>query len=475
MTSNSPSRVDTVLSSIALICIAIVLTVSPWLFGAWEMWWFWSFTALIFAAGGCLGARLLLEARRTRPQDADLNNARPSIAASIGVISYLPFLLYALIQFALAPVFMDAERSFMLFLSPFLLALVIVFGLRSRHQSVIFPIIMINLLLIGLYGIINHLVDGSRHVLWVAAYPDYVLEDRAMGCYFCPDHFCGAMELGFCMAIAALMDKRTGRALKVAGALLLPVALTAVVLSKSRGGGLTILLVSALAVAIGFKQWPAKQKRSIQLGTLAALALGLISFVVLASGYTSRFKNHFAWDQTKGKTVSQKVAIVREAIVNSSRGLMYAGAIRAWQTEPVFGIGPGMHQNLWPHFAPSADGDRETGEWPSTPNYDFHSYEVHSDWLQLLEEYGAVGFTLFMIAFMSIACLLYAYYKIKAADRRPATEGSDTGFASVLAAILCFAAMTFHSLVDFNLQIPANTWLLAALIALPLGRLVRQR
>ena len=76
---------------------------------------------------------------------------------------------------------------------------------------------------------------------------------------------------------------------------------------------------------------------------------------------------------------------------------MIGGAIRAWQAAPVWGVGAGMHQNIWPHVAASGDGDRGKGIWPTLVNDKFHSYEVHSDWIQLLEEYGLVGLILFLI------------------------------------------------------------------------------
>jgi hypothetical protein len=41
--------------------------------------------------------------------------------------------------------------------------------------------------------------------------------------------------------------------------------------------------------------------------------------------------------------------------------------------------------------------------------------------------------------------------------------------AACVTGFLAFAAMAFHSLGDFNLQMPATTWLLAGLTALALA------
>ena len=41
--------------------LAVVLA-SPWLFGAWEMWWFWPFAVAIFFAAALFGLRMVLAA-----------------------------------------------------------------------------------------------------------------------------------------------------------------------------------------------------------------------------------------------------------------------------------------------------------------------------------------------------------------------------------------------------------------------------
>lgn len=474
--SKTAISVDNICSIVAFVLVLILLVGSPWLFGSWEMWWFWPFAIVIFLAAGCLGIRLLAQASFTRPEDADLTDQRISRIAIIGITSFMPFLWYACVRLFNAPVFMDAERSFMLFFTPFLLVLVVTFALSDRHRQLILLVMLVNLLAIGLYGIINHAVDGSKHVLWVDAYPSYLIENRAMGCYFCPDHFAGAMELAFCIALAVVMDRRCGSGMKALSSIVLFVSLAAVALSKSRGGGLTILVVLLAAVALGFRQWPERARRTLQFTALAFVFLAVVGFVFLASSYVARFEQHFAWSSSEGQPLKNRLYLAKEMLRDSSRGLMFAGAIRAWHTQPVWGIGPGMHQNLWPHFAASPDGDREEGIWPTRPCNDFHSYEVHSDWLQLLEEYGIVGMVLFFAAFITIVTLLFKYYRMKATDMPD--DGlftPDCGFAMVLAAFLAIAAMAFHSLGDFNLQIPANTWMLAAIIGMPLGRLVRHK
>ena len=44
--------------------------------------------------------------------------------------------------------------------------------------------------------------------------------------------------------------------------------------------------------------------------------------------------------------------------------------------------------------------------------------------------------------------------------------------AGVLGGILAFVCMAFHSFGDFNLQIPATVWLLAVILAMPIGEIL---
>ena len=194
-------------------------------------------------------------------------------------------------------------------------------------------------------------------------------------------------------------------------------------------------------------------------GGLVALA-GLVAAVILAGGsYIQRFKE-YPWRQ----------------FAASDRGLMAAAGIRAWNEARVFGIGPGMHPNVWWHVAASSDGNREKGIWPTVLNANFHSYNVHNDWVQLLEEYGAVGFVLFVVAIgMVAATLLKARRRQLLRWRDGAPELEPEADRLVLGALLASFAMAIHSLGDFNLQLPATTWFLGGLVGLALAAAVRDQ
>lgn len=451
--------------------LAVVLLLAPWLFGAWEMWWFWPFAVLLFVATALFALRVCLAPEiavaAETPPAGGTTRVRPLLYAFLG--SYMLFLGYAAVRFCQAEVFMDAERSFLLFVTPLLVGLQVAWGLNRAQRRTLLLLLMSNIVLFGLYGIANHILTGSERVLWAEGFPQYYKEGRASGAYYCPDHFAGVMELGLCLGLAVLLDRRSRATWRTGGAVLAVLAVLCVGLSKSRGGGLTVLVIGAAALVWGFRQWPAEVRWYLR-GAVAVVVLAAMAVLWQSElGYVQRFKQYFVAPRAQELTVREQADWLLRRFRTTSRGRMFGGAWRAWKSRPIWGIGPGMHQNLWPRFAATPDGDRDEGVWPSQPNYRFHSYEVHSDWLQLLEEYGLIGLVLFVVPaglYFSLLSALCPGDDMTEAQRRARMPLA----AAPLAALLAFVAMAFHSLGDFNLQLPATTWVFAAILALPIGK-----
>lgn len=456
------------LSSSRFFFVALPVLLGPWLFGAWEQWWFWPLAVSVFGAGLCLG----LASLRSPPGAADPGSAATLRVRRVCALSFAPFLLYASVRGLQADVYMSAERSVLLFLTPFILALTLAFGATARQRETLFLLMLANLYLLGAYGILNHAITGSRFVLWEPGYPQYIAGARATGSYFCPDHFAGIMEIAMAMAVGLLCTRRLPWTLRALAGVVAATALAAVIQSKSRGGGLSVLVILLGALCFGLSQWPRAIRWYLRIAGTALLALALLVFALVASGYVQRFTHYFGWEQARGKPLREQCNIVMKRLEHSDRGLMIAGALRAWRaTDPVWGAGPGMHQHLWPRFATSDDGDREARRWPSILNNTFHSYEAHSDWTQLLEEYGIVGLVLLLAAcaawFLTLRAGLRA--ESETLHRRHWRPTGEERHPAMLAALLAGLAMAFHSLGDFNLQMPATTWMLGALLGIGLA------
>ncbi len=454
MNDRKQSITDITFRWLTFASVALATLLGPWFFGAWEVWWFWPFVAVISAGTLATGLRLVFSPAAVRALPPQI---------WLVMAATLPFLVYAGVRLCMTDVFMDAERSVLLHLSALAIAAQVILGLSRRRRHLVFWLVSANLLLLGLYGVINHLVCGSQHVLLAPRYEQYA--GRATGSYFCPDHFAGAMELLLCLAIGVLADRGQGALMKWTAGIAAAVAVAGVVMSQSRGGGMTVVVILVAAMVWGVAQWPRAVRWNLRLIGVSSALLLLIGLWSYGGRYIERFAS-YGGVRDKGS-----VAQVAEALGRTCRGRMYGGAVRAWQTAPWLGVGPGLHQNLWPHFAPTSDSDPELGIWPTLPNDNFHSYEVHSDWLQLLEEYGLVGFVLFLIPFCMVFTFLAAAVSTTSWERDASSESPGNGaFTYAVGATLAVAAMTFHSLGDFNLQMPATTWVLATVVAIALGR-----
>ncbi len=445
-----------VLSKLALAFMAAALLAGPWLFGAWEPWWFWPLASLLFFGTALFGFTLM----RADLVVAGFSEERLRRDVAPTLVACGLFLVYGIVRMFMARVYADAERSLLLFLLPLFIAAMAAFATGPAGRRVLFYLIAANILCLGVYGIVNHALTGSERVMWMPGYMQYIADDRATGSYYCPNHFAGILEIGAALALGLLVDRGARRGARLFALILLAACVGGVLLSKSRAGGVTLLAVILLAPLVGLIQWKPRARWLVRAGTLAAaiLAVGLVAWQ--ASSYRTRFSN-LPWNN----------------IQKSDRVQMVQGALRAWETAPVLGIGPGMHQNLWPHFAASSDGDREKGLWPTVINNGWHSYEVHSDWVQLLEEYGALGLALFLIALALVLRSLWRGLRREEGDWKAAAwdRPRDLRFAAlIVAGWLAAAAMILHEAVDFNLQMPATGWVLGAVVGLALAESVRQ-
>jgi len=447
--------------------LAGVLVVGPWLFGAWEWWWF-ALLLVPIALAALLGGVALALRAPALPLRA-LGRAPHMIW-----ISAAPFLVYAIARTLPAPVPMDAVKMLLIHLSAWTVGISVALGMTRGRQWLLWRILLWNLVLLAVYGIVNHALTGSEKVMWVAGYPQYYEAGRLGGTYFCPSHFSGVMELLLGMGLAGIASRATRRRGVYAAVCLLAVGV--IVATKTRGGGLTVLVMLVALIIWGPGEQRPLARWSWRAVAVSLVVLGLMAFAHIDTPFRQRFIDYFGVGRSALPVREQVRVLLYERLPRTSRGRMFGGAWRAWQTAPWTGIGMGMHSAYWPFFAATDDGDRERGIWPTLTNENFHSYEVHNDWLQLLEELGMIGLALFLIPFGVVLRVLLR-------DRRQLCRGSpyehraggDPRLIPLLAGLLASVAMAFHSLGDFNLQMPATSWLLAALIAIPVGLCRRQR
>ncbi len=124
----------------------------------------------------------------------------------------------------------------------------------------------------------------------------------------------------------------------------------------------------------------------------------------------------------------------------------WQAALDQFSVSPIIGTGSGTHLYL--------------GRFFRRPQIQSDPVHAHSDYLELLAEYGAVGggvIALFLAAHLLSG--LRGASRILKRDVLPVGENRDDNLALQLGLLSAVAAYLAHSAVDFNMHIPTNALL----------------
>jgi tetratricopeptide (TPR) repeat protein len=127
---------------------------------------------------------------------------------------------------------------------------------------------------------------------------------------------------------------------------------------------------------------------------------------------------------------------------------LWQAALQQFDLSPLVGTGSGTYDYLGRHFRSV-----------TVQNDPVH---VHEDYLELLAEYGVVGAALMAIF---LGAHLYAGFqgirRIVRARLKPSGRRCSNELALLVGILAALFALAAHSLMDFNLHIPANTLVVA--------------
>jgi O-antigen ligase len=261
---------------------------------------------------------------------------------------------------------------------------------------------------------------------------------RASGLYISPNHFAGYLEITGLMAGSFVLWGRTGWISKVLAGYVALCCVAGVAISGSRGGYLSLsagaLALFILSVLVFGRLRP---ERLVPVGIAAALVMVAVFFGVTAL-------------MTKSDFVRNRMENVADK--ENMRFLLWNSALKQHEISPVVGTGGFTFIYFGRKFRD-----------PSVQNDPVH---VHNDYLQLFADYGNVGaglFLLFYFAHLTTGSL--GLIRIVGRAHRDGVMQSN-GLALNVGALSGLAAMTVHSAVDFNMQIPANALQMAVLFGI---------
>jgi O-antigen ligase len=296
---------------------------------------------------------------------------------------------------------------------------------------------------LSVLGILQYLTWNEK-IFWVIP----VYQGHPFGPWVNSNHFTGYVEMalllgcGLCLKEAGLGTRRRRNhdfhrraAPKLAlCAFMLVLMSVAIVLSRSRGGMFSLALTAGLYCWLQVARGASGRFRGIGWKALAVAPL-----VLCLAGITYYI--------LKGSEV-----YVQETGVE----LSFAARINAWKgllamiaANPLSGTGLGTFSLSFPRYKIYG----ETAIWN----------QAHNEYLQVFAESGLIGFALFVWG-------LVAFWRQGLSPRLSNRWRLQPGLT--LGASLGMVALLFHSLSDFNLQIPSNGLLFVLLGALVVsGRL----
>ena len=271
--------------------------------------------------------------------------------------------------------------------------------------------------------------EGSGYMLFGFLRSSQYL-GRASGLYICPDHLAGYLEVVGCLTLAMAIWSRCRAWVKLLFAYCVLCCVAGLVITESRGGALGFGAGLCVLTALGL--WRVQASGS---GFLRALLAVLIAVALLAGGIGVALSRSpdLQW---RARAMFDKTDI---------RLRLWPAATHEFSDAPAFGTGSGTYLYYGRRYRdPSVQND------PVRP---------HSDYLELLAEYGAVGavgFLLFLGAHLRWGWRAFRHLSLESGGL-----GGSNAAAWNIGALAALACLVVHSVVDFNLHIPANALLMA--------------
>jgi O-antigen ligase len=261
---------------------------------------------------------------------------------------------------------------------------------------------------------------------------------RASGTYISPNNFAGFLEMLLPLATAYILVGRMKPVVRVLLGYAALVMLGGMAVTFSRGGWVAAAV--ALLVLLGTLLFH-RNHRLPALLLLVVLAGGGMVFV---TQYLSKTLSYIHRVETDFQDKPENV-------LNLRRG-MWTAAEQMWRDHFWWGVGPAHYDYCFREYRPvGVQGNPD---------------RAHNDYLNLLADWGAVGGIIVLTGMVTFGAGLRKTWKYVRPSENDFGRGMSNRFAFSLGASAGLLALAVHSVVDFNLHIPANAILGVTLLAL---------
>jgi O-antigen ligase len=279
--------------------------------------------------------------------------------------------------------------------------------------------LLVTLLVLGLsvLALAQVMTTGHGLIYWSIHTPF-----GPFGPYVSANDYCGLMELLIPVAAGYILTGASPRVPRVLLWLAVGVALASVGISGSRAGAAVIFIEILI---FGFIVFRYRSHGAWRLGFPVIVALilasaGVFAWMANGSQRTNRALSVFQTDKSIQVKMGDRFWVAKDTLRMASH-------------HPVLGIGVGAFETAFPPFM--------------TQVSDLHWTHAHDDFVEGLAETGLVGGVLMLWALLLFFKNGYSHFKER--------MRGDWGWIPV-GALVGTTGLLCHSLVDFNMRVPAN-------------------
>ncbi len=350
----------------------------------------------------------------------------------------LAFALYAVARYFTADVEYVARQEVIQTLIYAFLFFAIVNNLKTKEAPQIISFTLI-FLAAGISGYAARQFLTHTNRVWNEISP---YTGRASGTYISPNNFSCFLEMLLPLALAYLLAGRLRPLTRIFlgyAALAMGAGLA---MTFSRGGWLAAAagILALLVILMCSRQ---HRLRALVLGGVLAAAGTVFIF-----GYLSHTISYIKRIEAPSKDSPGDLEYRLE---------MWQAAEKMWQDHFWFGVGPAHYDYRYRQYSPEIMQTR--------PGW------AHNDYLNLLADWGTVGGIIVVSGMLFFSMGLVKTWKTVRPNPDDFGRGMSNRFAFFAGAAAAMLALALHSIVDFNLHVPANALVGISLLALLTGQL----
>jgi len=307
--------------------------------------------------------------------------------------------------------------------------------LNNLHRQEFTQIAVLTLIFLAMaissYAIFQYLTNSDR--VWFALKP---YPHRGSGTYICPNHLGGFLEMLVPLGLAYALASRLNHVGKILVAYASLVILVGIAVTVSRGTWIAAILALFLFfIILSFHR--------------AHRLAAVLMLVLIVGGAAYLVPKSQVFHQRARQLVNKNTG----QLDDDARFDIWNSAFRMWRENPIWGVGPAHFDRRFRGFRPEI--------------IQLQPERAHNDILNTLTDWGIVGAVLVACSFLLLGFgLAKTWPAIRISQRDIGEKKSSNKFAFVLGAAIGLFAILLHSLVDFNMHIPANAIIAVTLMAL---------